>query len=158
MPSPQRRLPGLPLLFCALCARSHHHCRQRSNQGRDVSLGQRTGCFRRDPGQGGSPRPPLLIPLLVLLFACGPEIAGTGWPLVHAVVSAGERQGLANLYAAAGGLGWTGITTGWHNLDNSSADPCDPTAWTGVTCTGTTSITCVFQANEGIAYLRSRAR
>jgi hypothetical protein len=67
------------------------------------------------------------------------------WTGGHAVVSPGERQGLVNLYTATNGTGWRGITQGWHNHANASVDPCDPpaTRWTGITCNGTTSITCV---------------
>ncbi len=67
-------------------------------------------------------------------------------PGAHAVVSPGERQGLVNLYLATNGPGWAGITQGWHNHANASVDPCDPpsTAWSRVTCGGTTSITYVF--------------
>jgi hypothetical protein len=66
-------------------------------------------------------------------------------PGVRAVVSPGERQGLVNLYTATNGTGWMGITQGWHNHANASVDPCDPssTVWTGLTCSGTTSITYV---------------
>ncbi len=67
------------------------------------------------------------------------------WAGVHAVVSPGERQGLVNLYIATNGPGWSYIEQGWHNHATVSVDPCDPpaTRWTGVTCNGTTSITCV---------------
>ncbi len=66
-------------------------------------------------------------------------------PCAHAAVSPGERQGLVNLYLATNGPNWWGITQGWHNHANASVDPCDPsgTTWTGVTCSGTTSITYV---------------
>ena len=78
------------------------------------------------------------------LWSCGSDsVRGLlALPGAHAVVSAGERQGLVNLYLATNGPGWTGITVGWHNHANPSVDPCDPstTVWTGVTCSGTTSI------------------
>jgi hypothetical protein len=81
---------------------------------------------------------------MVLLFTIHPG--------AHAVVSPGERQGLVNLYIATGGPGWTAITHGWHNHANASVDPCDPpaTVWTGVSCSGTTSITYVSGIGRGI--------
>jgi hypothetical protein len=68
-------------------------------------------------------------------------------PGARAKVSPGERQSLVNLYLATNGSGWADITQGWHNHANSSVDPCDPstTVWTGVTCSGTTSITYVLE-------------
>jgi hypothetical protein len=85
--------------------------------------------------------------------ACGTAVAAavavatalllaTEGPLgAHAVVSAGERQGIVGLYLSAGGAGWTGVSRGWHNHASGGSDPCDPSPWTGVTCNGTTSIT-----------------
>jgi hypothetical protein len=96
-------------------------------------------CWRpRASGKLG--RPPQSF--LAMLISLGLLITSTG---VYAVVSPGERQGLVNLYTATNGPGWTGITQGWHNHADASVDPCDPpaTRWTGVTCNGTTSITCV---------------
>jgi hypothetical protein len=60
---------------------------------------------------------------------------------VAALVSAGERQGLVNLYLATNGSGWSAVT-GWASHTNASVDPCTPTPWTGVTCgPGGSSIT-----------------
>jgi hypothetical protein len=124
-------------------------------QGRHALLARKPSCYtagwasdtQRRTGSGASLIAPsaghaassaaaLLLASVVMLFTP---------PGVSAVVSHGERRGLANLYTATNGTGWKGITRGWHNHADASVDPCDPptTVWTGVTCSGVTSITYV---------------
>jgi hypothetical protein len=48
-------------------------------------------------------------------------------------VSPTERSALLDVYAATGGVSWTGSVSGWSTGSVDGVDPCAP-AWAGVTC------------------------
>jgi hypothetical protein len=116
---------------CATCAAFHVQVEGASRTGHGGVCGLRRKCT---PARTA-------LAVICLLYAAlgGPVLVPPG---ARAKVTPGERQGLVNLYLATNGPGWTGFTQGWDNHANPSVDPCDPstTVWTGVTCSGTTSI------------------
>ena len=64
---------------------------------------------------------------------CGGSCGRCAWS-----VSPGERDALLELYTTTGGPAWRpasgGGLSGWHNVTNTTDDPCLPTPWTGVGC------------------------
>jgi hypothetical protein len=58
----------------------------------------------------------------------------TNCTVAYVPVSAPERQGLVNLYAALNGPGWSVGEGGWHDFADLDVDPCQPSPWLGLTC------------------------
>ena len=55
------------------------------------------------------------------------------WSAVAAATSRPEVAALQRLFNSTGGPSWTAMAVPWSGSD-AAADPCTPTAWTGVAC------------------------